>query len=447
MAKDNRKHDEARLAKNKKISETKRKTLKRRVGQVARTYNLKIQENRLNRLQQETLRLMFLEAKWLRNDCLAHGIDGYEAGSTVSVKLPDGTFEKRSIELLGSQIKQSVIDQLKTDRESLRKLKASYLKSGKRKKAEQVGELRFVSQVNSIHLKQFGTTFRLPGKHFKVAAVQLLPGKLHLIGGKQIPKDAEIACAKLVERADGYHLLVTCYLDKQSNNVQDAYVPNTFVGIDMGLKDSLTFSDGRKVNAYFYETERLKNLRRKLSRQEKGSKGYVQTKRKISRECERISNRKNDCANKICHDILENEFVFFQDENISGWKSRNGYIRGGRKVQASVLGRVKAKLKAHPRATMLPTYVATTQTCPVCHKKTKHHPKESMFVCAHCNFSFDRDVHGALNMIRLGIPYLPVDRRTTGVEEVSDFDNRGLMALSTKASSSEARKPHQLAVG
>ena len=53
--------------------------------------------------------------------------------------------------------------------------------------------------------------------------------------------------------------------------------------MDMGIKDQLTFSNGVKVNFYVEETEQLKGLMRKLSRQVKGSNQYKQTLNRIKR--------------------------------------------------------------------------------------------------------------------------------------------------------------------
>ena len=87
-------------------------------------------------------------------------------------------------------------------------------------------------------------------------------------------------------------------------------------------------------------------------------------------------------------------------ESIAGWKSKRGFVRGGRKIQRSVLGRVKTRLSANPRVTVLGKHVATTATC-ICGAKTKHTPDKRTFVCASCGYSDDRDIHAAKNMIRL----------------------------------------------
>ena len=141
-------------------------------------------------------------------------------------------------------------------------------------------------------------------------------------------------------------------------------------------------------------------MQRKLARQQKGSNNYKKTQDKILREYKHITNRRNDIANKLSHEILSYEHVFMQDENIAGWRSKRGYVRGGRKIQHSVLGRVKTRLMANTRVTVLEKYVATTATC-ICGVKTKHAPDKRIFVCASCGYKDDRDIHAAKNMVRL----------------------------------------------
>lgn len=386
--------EEARLAKNKRISEACKATRKRRRKQVCRVFDLKVSNNHLSKAQKESLTKAFLEAKWIRNDALSKGVFDYVPSKSVEV-LVDGVVETRPITCLGAQMKQSVVNQLKNDAKGLAVLK---------KRGHRVGKLRYKSVVNSIDLVQYGMTYRFTNEKRTRVKILKIPGTLRVNGIRQIPEDAEFANAKLVHKPDGYHVMVTTFLMPDSPYVerQRAYEPDTVVGVDMGLKTSLTLSDGSLVSAYVDETNRLRRLQKKLTRQKKGSRGYWNTRQMIQREHQRMSNRRNDIANKLVRDLMRNEMVFFQDENISGWRHKHGFVRGGRKVQHSVLGRVKARLKNQSRAYMLDKFVATTQTCPVCGTRTKHAPGVDTFVCDCCGYTADRDWNAACNMIRLG---------------------------------------------
>lgn len=378
--------DDVRKSKNEKIAASFKATKERRKRQTPRVVDLKIVTNKLSATQREALERLFVEAKWVYNDAIgSDNIFEYQVPKmAVDVHTPDGV-ERREFKVLGSQMKQSIVAGARSSIKTLSSLK---------KKGKKVGKLRFKSEYTSINLKQAGTTYKIRGSKVRI---QNIPGWVRVRGVSQL-EGTELANAKLVRRPDGFHLLVTTY--RFTDEIPSQVKYEGVVGVDFGVKTSLTLSTGEKFDIAVGETERLKRLQRKLARQEKGSNNYMKTQDKISREYQHITNRRDDIANKLSREILGYEQVFIQDENIAGWKSKRGFVRGGRKIQRSVLGRVKARLSANPRVTVLGKYVATTATC-ICGVKTKHTPDKRIFVCASCGYSDDRDIHAAKNMIRL----------------------------------------------
>lgn len=282
-------------------------------------------------------------------------------------------------------MKQSIVAGARSSIKTLASLK---------KQGKKVGKLKFKSKYTSINLKQAGKTYKIRGSKAKV---QNIPGWVRVRGITQL-EGTELANAKLIRRSDGFHLLVTTY--RFTDEIPSQITHEDVVGVDFGVKTSFTLSTGEKFDIAVGETERLKRLQRKLARQRKGSNNYKKTQDKISREYQHITNRRDDIANKLSHEILGYEQVFMQDENIAGWRSKRGYNRGGRKIQRSVLGRVKTRLMANPRVTVLEKHVATTATC-ICGIRTKHTPDKRVFVCASCGYTDDRDIHAAKNMVRL----------------------------------------------
>lgn len=339
--------------------------------------------------------MVFVEAKWLYNDALASGdVFSYTPGSTVGVLDKNKNRNERDFRFLGSQMKQSVVAGMKASIKSL---------ATRKKNGGKVGKLSFRSQVRSLDLKQAGTTYRIMGSKAKV---QNIPGWLRVHGANQI-EGWEIANAKLVQTPKGYGLKVTAYQNKEEYNKTLPTPTEPCVGIDMGVKTHLTFSDGRKVDVSYGETERLKRLSRRLSRQQEGSNGWNRTRNLIDREYQEMDERKSDAANKIVHDLVSTyKVIYLQDENISSWKHKKGYIKAGRKLQHSVLGRVKAKLvnlaETNPeKVVVLNRFAPTTAMC-VCGVKTSHHVSKRTFECPHCGHKEDRDIHAAKNMIRMG---------------------------------------------
>ena len=374
--------------KNLKIKNTLRNTKERHSHMDCRIISAKIQENRLSKAKLEKLKRCFHEAKWLYNAVVASETLTLDNTKTVQVKVRD-TFEEREIKCLSAQMRQSVIDSVKTNLSNLSKAKSKGIK---------VGKLQYKHECNEINLKQFGHTYKIKGKN-KIRVENI--GILVVNGLEQINLDeVEFANAKLIKKPSGYYIHLTVYSKKQPQPTTEKEI----LGLDMGIKDQLTFSNGVKVNFYLEESEQLKGLMRKLSRQHKGSNQYEQTLNRIKRIYEHYNNRKNDVANKLNSVLSKNYITCFQDELLSQWKQKKSKRRFsfGRKVQHGILGRVKDKLKKNSTNVMLESSVPTTQTCPVCGCLTKHGLDKRKYHCSHCGFeNADRDVHSANMMVLL----------------------------------------------
>ena len=382
--------DEARLAKNARIRDAGKATRARRAKMECIVRKIKIDRSRLNNKQEEAINRLFLESKWLANSCIANERfdNDYlkELAGKVQVKTPAG-MEERKFLVLGGQLSQSVIRDLKYSLKSLAKLKS---------KGKEVGRLRYRKQVRSLDFPQYGHSHKINREKNRVKLANI-PGWMRVRGLNQLPAEAEFANCKLLDKPDGLFIAITCYTDKEPED----FTPGTSIGVDMGVKTHLTFSNGVKINALIEESERAKGLRRKISRQKPGSNNRAKTMHRLEKVLAKDANKREDIANKIVHELLKNETVYYQDEPIHDWFKKQGHMKPGRRLHGSILGRVKEKLSRNPRAVMLDRYLATTATC-VCGHKTKHKPGERIFVCSACGYSDDRDIHAAKNMVRLG---------------------------------------------
>ena len=220
-------------------------------------------------------------------------------------------------------------------------------------------------------------------------------------GLEQINLDkVEFANAKLIKKPSGFYIHLTVYTKKQSQSTLEKEV----LGLDMGIKDQLTFSNRVKVNFYLEESEQLKGLMRKLSRQTKGSNQYKQTLTRIKRIYEHQRNKKSDVVNKLNSVLKRNYIICFQDELLCQWKHKKSKQKFsfGKQVQHGILGRIKSSLKKNPSNVMLESSVPTTQTCSECGCLTKHSLDKRQYHCDHCGHeNSDRDIHSANMMVLL----------------------------------------------
>ena len=406
---------EAQLAKNRRISQTRQSTKKRRQFQAAKTYQLKIVANKLSVKQEYALDQAFLQAKWFINDVIAHlesGELGDYVSSTKSVSVRLGSdsdeYEERKLNYLAAQVKQAIVSRIGDSLSGLKALK----ENGRR-----VGRLRYVKEVDSLPLNQYGNTHKIVnGNTIHIVKI----GRVKFRGLQQTPQDAEIATATLNRKPDGYYVHLTVFIPVVVDTTWET-APDA--GIDLGIADTIITSNDEKFRVRVDVSSRLKGLQRKLSRQQKGSRNYAKTVQEIRREHQRLSNIKNDHANKIVHSLLDSSgIVFMQDEMIHNWHS--GLF--GRQVQFSILGRLKTKLVNHPRVCVINRRCATTQLCPQCGVMNKHSLDKRVYHCS-CGYSEDRDIHSAKNMLIFGmdehniVKSPGVERTSTLVERKASF--------------------------
>ena len=390
---------EAKLKKNEKTKKTLAETKARRKGQVCLVRQIKLVPYR----ESNTCTYqMFKESKWLSNYLIAENLIYDPSFNTKIKEIPVTWVDKSTGEIiteirpisLPAQIKQSIHQELKDNIKGLHALKM---------KGYRVGALKLKKQVNSINLKQYGISHRIiDSKHVHIAGI----GTVRAYGLDQIDLQMmEPANAKLVRKASGLYLMLTVFVDKQLSNIRVGKGKHKIkksphidsVGIDMGIKSSITTSDGFEAHVCIKEPDTLKKLQRaharvlRLNGKNKWSNKAKRLKKSLKAEYEHVTNRKMDMANKIVSVLTATyKHIAIQDENIKGWK--NGLF--SRQVQTSCLGTIKAKLKS-AGAKVVGRFEPTTKECYKCHTINKINLKDRVFECTGCGHIEHRDVKAA----------------------------------------------------
>ncbi len=385
------------MTKAERIKQTLKQTKEKRKLQIPKVFQLKLQN--LSSADLQTLERLFLEAKWFHNYIIADAESRLNSESEklkeVEIKTPKG-FEKRALKIIGSQIKQGIIERIKDSLKALKKAKEKGLK---------VGRLKFRSDFKSIPLKQYRITYKIDFEENRVK-IQGIKKKFRVLGLHQIPENAEIANAYLIKKPTGYYLYVVCYLWKEevSKEIKEKQfsIP---VGIDLGVKDQLSLTTGEKIRWYIPETKRLKRLQRTLARRKKGSKNYLKAKRLIQKEWEYVKNRREDVKNKAMSYLKRFSFIAVQDDSIKGW--HEGLF--GKQVQNTGIGGITARLEY--LATLIPVEFVdrcepTTQTCSKCGFRQKLELGRRILECPGCGLRIDRDLNSAWNILKLGLEQL-----------------------------------------
>lgn len=183
------------------------------------------------------------------------------------------------------------------------------------------------------------------------------------------------------------------------------------VGLDLGLKDLLTTSDGEKFknNRYTKKYEsRLATAQRHLSRKKKGSRGYESQRLKVARLHEKISNRRADYLHKCSISLVRRyDTICVEDLNITGMVKNHKLAKS---ISDSGWGGFVYMLTCKAewndkKVVKVDRFYPSSQTCSVCghiNKQTKDLSVRE-WECPACHTHHDRDVNAAINILREGL--------------------------------------------
>ena len=366
-------------------------TAAKRKTQVLKVYECKIVEKRLNKKQKEQLEMLFLEGKWFYNHILSLHKSGQKLNAINTTHIKEVKhFDKdrneieSTLSVLSSQQKQAILTRMSQNEKTI----VTRVKKGLQKS----GSLKFKSELACIPLKQYGVSYKF--KSLNKVKIQGISGEILVKTGNQLQNTDELANANLIKRADGYFLKVVTFTSKE--NIREERKNGREIGLDFGIKTTLTTSKGQKIDVSVGESDRLKKLQQELFRRVKGSNNRYRTILGIRKAYQKMSNKKQDKANKIVHKLKAYDRIYMQDEQVANW--HKGWF--GKQVQHSCLGLVKAKLKALPQTVVLDKWIPITQLCPRCYKKNPCPLDQRTYSCS-CGYSEDRDVHAARNMIQI----------------------------------------------
>jgi len=379
------------MTKNERIRQTLIETQKRRQNQILKVYEVKVDCHHISKEDFKKLNHLFVETKWIQNDVIASN-DIFKYDYKQHRKIINFDKDKNEVErniTVQTGVHQAIVKQIQQDIYNLSKSK---------KKGRKVGRLKFRRNCSNIPLK----TGMLKIKSSKQISIPSFR-KLNVYGLEQFINfpEYEIANANIVKKASGIYIKISVLIPKQS--MQRKSTGKT-VGLDFGIKDNITTSEGEKFNCSVQESDCLKFLQRKLSKKQKGSKRYYKCLNQLQKEYEHLTNKRNDDSNKLISYLKkEYDIIYYQDEQIAKWRKFNrGFAKN---IQHSYLGRVKAKLRElskNERAFEISKWTPSTKYCPQCGSLNDGiQLSDRVFKCD-CGYQFDRDVHAAKNVKLFG---------------------------------------------
>ena len=196
-----------------------------------------------------------------------------------------------------------------------------------------------------------------------------------------------------------------------TNFVDTEPMPTTgkSVGADFGMKDAyLTLSTGEKIHhpqPLKQSLKKLRHLNKSLSRKQKGSNGWWQCIRQLTRLYRKVANQRKDWHWQLATDLCRHfDTIVLETLNLDGMKRL-----WGRKVSDLAFYQfveiLKYKCQKHKRLLkQVGQWTATTKPCSDCgfHNETLT-LSDRQWVCPECGSDHDRDINAAINILRAGI--------------------------------------------
>ena len=189
------------------------------------------------------------------------------------------------------------------------------------------------------------------------------------------------------------------------------------IGLDLGLKELIVDSNGKKYKNHKYLTKsqnRLAKEQRKLSKMIKGSNNRNKQRIKVAKLHKHIQNQRNDYLHKLSKKIIdENQIICIEDLKVKDMMSDSKLARNISDVSWSKLvAMLIYKASWYGRKVIkVPATYPSSQLCSICSYKNSLTKDLGIrkWTCPQCGSIHDRDINAARNILSKGIEILTKD--------------------------------------
>ncbi len=370
--------------------------------------------------------------RWMYNHLLERNIQQYKTDKTFIWH-----FEMNS---LMPELKKEY-DWLKSPPGQSLQHVAANLQSGLRKYLKNktgVGFPRFKKrgQETGINIPQQRNQIRIFDKSIHLPNIGQIKWKYHR------PIIGELKSVSI--SSDGNQWYISCLID--DGKTPDPIEMGDTIGIDLGLKEFITTSDGEIYSnpKFLKKSEKLlKKIQRKYSKSghrstNKKSNNLKKKQAKLQVIHRKIKNQRKDHAHKTSRQIANAyTHVFTETLNIKGMVRNHKLAKAISDVSwYQFTTFLKYKLEQHGgQLIRVGRWFPSSKTCSNCqHVVPKLLLSERTFICSACGFEMDRDVNAAINIrdegmrtYRAGTVRIQACGATNElIGDITDQDHRGV---------------------
>lgn len=194
------------------------------------------------------------------------------------------------------------------------------------------------------------------------------------------------------------------------------------VGIDVGLTDFATLSDGTVIKnpkIAWKQRKRLSYLQRQHSKKKKGGKNREKARIRVAKCHEKITAKKQDFTHKLSRRIVdENQVIAVEDLNVVGMMKNRRLARSIGEVSWSEFIRQLEYKSEHAERDFvkIDRFFPSSKLCQCGHVNQGLKLSDRVWQCPKCSATINRDANAAVNILRQGMNKLQGDDNEISVK-------------------------------
>jgi putative transposase len=279
------------------------------------------------------------------------------------------------------------------------------------------------NRFNSFTFPQSG--FKLKGGRLHLARIGAIKIKRH----RGIPKEGVIKTCAIKRDVDPWFVTFVVDFPDTRSNLAEGITSTNAIGIDVGLTDMITMSNGEKKEnpKWINKTEKkIGKEQRRLARKKKSSKNRRKQVVKVARALRKLRRQREDFHHKLSRKLVNKyKLIVFEDLNIRGMVKNHRMAKSIHDASWSRLKSFVSYKVAETGGWMKLVNPKGTQICSRCGKEVRKSLSVRIHKCPSCGLVMDRDENAAINILKRGIE--KVNTVGTTGRACSSCFNRGVM--------------------